>query len=54
MSVQDLLLGRRVVAHDVVRVYNAAHAGKKKVLLQGPLREVYSIQGLCGVSIYDI
>ena len=29
---QDLVLGRRVVAHDAARVYDNAPAGKNKVL----------------------
>ena len=43
VSVQDLLLGCRVGAHDVVRVYDAADAGKNKVSQEGPLRKVYSV-----------
>ena len=40
---QDLLLGYLMGTHDAAHVYDAAHAPKNKVLLQGPLRKVYSI-----------
>ena len=42
-SHQDPVLGYRVGAPYAVRVYDAAPAPKNKVLLQGPLRKVYSI-----------
>ena len=45
-SLQNPLLGYHVGAHDAARVYDAAHAPKNKVLLQGPLRKVYSISNV--------
>ena len=40
---QDPVLGYRMGAPYAAGVYEATPAGKKMVLLQGPLRKVYSI-----------
>ena len=48
---QDPILGYRVGAHDAARVYDAAHAPKNKVSLQGPLRKVYSILNVYGTAL---
>ena len=47
---QDPVLSYCVGAHDAVRVYDAAHAPKNKVSLQGPIRKVYSISNVYGAD----
>jgi hypothetical protein len=46
-SVQDPLLGCGVGAHDAARVYDAAPAGKNKVLQRQQTITDYLMEGLC-------
>ena len=45
-SLQDPVLGSRVRVHDAARVYDAARAGKNRVLQQGHSVKLYSIEAL--------
>ena len=42
-SLQDPVLGYHVGAPYAAGVYDTAPAGKKRILLQGPLRKVYGL-----------